>query len=161
VVDAEQQSRTRQFVEEQGLLWEGSGLPRIAGRILGWLLICQPAEQTAADLAGALAASKGSISTNTRLLLQLGIIERTSRLGQRAVLFRIAPGAWGRFVRNEQSRVTLFREGAERGLALLEDVPDAERTRLEEFRDLFAFIEREYPLLLEHYEQWRKNPESR
>ncbi len=161
MADAEHQNHTRQFVEEQGLLWEGSGLPRIAGRILGWLLICQPAEQTAADLASALSASKGSISTNTRLLLQLGIIERTSRLGQRAVLYRIAPGAWGRVVRNEQARVTLFREGAERGLALLDGVAGAERTRLEEFRDLFAFIEREYPLLLEHYKVWRQNPESR
>ena len=92
---------------------------------------------------------------------QLGIIERTSRLGQRAVLYRIAPGAWGQVVRNEQARVTLFREGAERGLALLEGAPAAERARLEEFRDLFAFIEREYPLLLEHYKAWRQNPESR
>ena len=161
MADTEHQNHTREFVEEQGLLWEGSGLPRIAGRILGWLLICQPAEQTAADLASALSASKGSISTNTRLLLQLGIIERTSRLGQRAILYRIAPGAWGRVVRNEQARVTLFREGAERGLALLDGVADAERTRLEEFRNLFAFIEREYPLLLEHYKVWHKNPESR
>ena len=161
MVEAERQSHTSPFVEEQGLLWEGSGLPRIAGRVIGRLLICQPAEQTAAELARALSASKGSISTNTRLLLQLGIIERTSRLGQRAVLYRIAPGAWDRVVRNEQARITLFREGAERGLALLEDVPGAERPRLEEFRDLFAFIEREYPLLLEHYKAWRKNPESR
>ena len=158
--DAEHQNHTRQFVEEQGLLWEGSGLSRIAGRIIGRLLICLPAEQTSAELARDLSASKGSISTNTRLLVQLGIIERTSRLGQRAVLFRIAPGAWGRLIRNEQARVTLFREGAERGLERLADVPGAERTRLEEFRDFYAFIEREYPLLLEHYEESRTLPES-
>ena len=153
--------RVRHFVEEQGLLWEGSGLPRMTGRILGWLLVCQPAEQTAAQLAEALTASKGSISTSTRLLLQLRLLERVSLPGERSTYFRIAEGAWGRYIMAEHSRVTLFREGAERGLALLEGRPAEQRARLLEFRDLFAFIEREYPLLLEHYAQWRADKESR
>ena len=147
--------RVRHFIEEQGLLWEGVGMARMTGRIIGFLLICQPAEQTAAQIAEALSASKGSISTNTRLLLQLGILERQSRPGDRSTYLRIATGAWDRFLMGEHARMTLIREGADRGLALLEDATASDRARLMEFRDMFAFIEREYPRLLQHYEEWR------
>jgi hypothetical protein len=153
--------RVLHFVEEQGLLWESAGMSRMTGRILGWLLVCQPAEQSAAQLAQALTASKGSISTNTRLLLRLGLLERVSHPGERSTYFRIAPGAWDRFIMGEHARVTLFREGADRGLALLDGATDPQRARLLEFRDLFAFMEREYPRLLEHYAQWRAQRESK
>ena len=33
----------RQYVEEVALYFEAQGLPRMIGRILGWLLICEPA----------------------------------------------------------------------------------------------------------------------
>ena len=48
------------FVEEFGRLLEEEGAPRIAGRILGWLLICEPPYQSFNDLVGVLGASKGS-----------------------------------------------------------------------------------------------------
>lgn len=149
-------SPTRQFVEEQGLLWEHSGLPRMTGRIIGWLLVCQPAEQTAAQLALALDASKGSISTNTRLLLQLGVIERVSLPGERATHFRIAAGGWENFILGEGHRVAKIRESAEQGLELLANAPAEHRARMLEFHDLFAFIDREYPMLLQHYAEWKK-----
>lgn len=140
------------FVEAHGMLWEASGLPRIAGRILGWLLVCQPAEQTAADLATALSASRASISTNTRLLEQFGIVERTARLGKRQTLFRIAPGAWSRVMRNEHERARRFREVAEQGLALASELDRSDTTRLDEFHNIWSFMERELPSLLDRYE---------
>lgn len=153
--------RMRHFVEEMGLLWEESGIPRMRGRIIGWMMVCSPARQTASQLAEFLSASKGSISTNTRALLQMGILERVAVPGERATYFQISEGAWQRFIMAEMDRITLFREGAERGLALLADAPDERRSRLLEFHDLFSFIEREYPLLLQHYAEWqatRENP---
>ncbi len=50
---------------------------RMAGRMLGWLLICDPPHQSMNAIADVLQASKGSISTMTRLLIQLDLIERT------------------------------------------------------------------------------------
>ena len=40
----------------------------MAGRMWGWLLICDPPEQTAADIAEALQASRGAISGTARIL---------------------------------------------------------------------------------------------
>ena len=71
----EQQVEEKHFVEEVGLFFEQSGMPRMAGRILGWLLISDPSHQTTSELAEVLLASKGSISTMTRLLIRIGLIE--------------------------------------------------------------------------------------
>jgi DNA-binding transcriptional regulator GbsR (MarR family) len=63
------------FIEELGMQFElEAAAPRMLGRVLGWLLVCDPPEQSAAELAERLQASKGSISTATRLLLRMGMI---------------------------------------------------------------------------------------
>ena len=66
----------------------------MTGRVLLWLLVCEPAEQTAAQLAEALQASTGTISTGTRMLERMRLAERSHVRGERADRPRIRPGAW-------------------------------------------------------------------
>ena len=47
------------YAEDFGLLFEGFGLPRMVGRVLGVLLISGGSEFSAEDLAEALQASRG------------------------------------------------------------------------------------------------------
>ncbi len=140
------------FVEEIGLLFERSGTPRMAGRILGWLLIADPPHQSTDQLIAALSASKGSVSMMTRLLIQIGLIERIALPGQRRDYFRVRPNAWARLLREQSGMLTVMRETAERGLALLADETAEHRRRLEEMRDFYAFFEREFPGLLARWE---------
>ena len=56
------------FVEEMGQVLASYGMTPMAGRMWGWLLICDPPEQTAADIADALHASRGAISGTARIL---------------------------------------------------------------------------------------------
>ena len=149
-----------EYVESFGLYWEEAGLPRMAGRILGWLLICDPPHQSMHDLTDALQASKSSISTATRMLIQMGIIERVSLPGQRRDHYRLVPDFWTRVLEEKAQQFTEFRRLAERGLALLEEASPARRQRLEEMRDLYAFMEREYPLVLSHCRAHRAASES-
>ncbi len=149
-----------QFVEALGLHWESSGGTRMSGRVLGWLTISHPAEQTAAELAAVLSASKGSISTATRSLLQLGLIEKVSVPGERAVRFRIAPGAWRHALHVSIELARGYRQLAELGLAALPADSPADRERLREMHDVHAFLESEYPKLLERYDAWRAAKED-
>ncbi|MEZ4612205.1 MAG: MarR family transcriptional regulator [Caldilineaceae bacterium] len=86
----------RQFLEDFALHMEHQGLPRMAGRILAWLLICDPPEQSMPDLVEVLQASKSSVSTMTRHLIQFGMIERVSLPGERRFLPRYMPDYWFR-----------------------------------------------------------------
>ena len=152
----ERQVEKKQFVEEVGISFEQTGLPRMAGRLLGWLLICDPPHQTTGELAEALLASKGSISTTTRLLIRIGLIERLSLPGVRHDYFRLKSGAWHQLLKDTLDQTTAFRQLMERGLVLLENKSLLTRQWLEEMRDMYAFLEREFPALLERWEQQRK-----
>src|SRR5215203_5426907 len=89
---------TRRYVDETGLLLENAGLPRIAGQVLGWLQVCDPETQSLADIATALGVSRASASTSTRLLEQVGLLERTILPGDRRDYYRISRDAWHRFM---------------------------------------------------------------
>ncbi len=150
------QFEKKRFVEEVGLLFEQTGLPRMAGRILGWLMIADPPHQTTSDLTEALLASKSSISTVTRLLIRISLIERASLPGERRDYFRIRSGAWHQLMGESLAQTTALRQLAENGLELLEGKAHLNRQWLEEMRDMYAFFEREFPALMERWEQERK-----
>jgi DNA-binding transcriptional regulator GbsR (MarR family) len=140
------------YIEEMGLYMESFGLPRMWGRVFGALLLANPPEQTADELAATLKASRGSISTATRMLEQAGLIDRISKPGERKDYFRNRPGAWNEATKRRIAAMSRFREMAEKGLALL-DADDPEvRRGLEEMRDYFAYWEREFPRLAANWE---------
>ena len=145
------------YVEEVGIVFEQTGLSRMAGRILGWLLISDPPHQSTAQLCEALMACKGSISTTTRLLIQSGLIERFSLPGVRYDYFRIRPDAWQHMIRRGlEDEIKMIRQLAEHGLELMADRTPLTRKWLEEMRDVYIFLEREFPALLERWEKERK-----
>ncbi len=148
----------QQFIETVGLSFELVGLPRMAGRILGWLLISNPPHQSPSQLAEVLQASKGSISTMTRLLTQIGLIERTSLPGQRRDYFRIKPNAWAELTKQRITQIKTFREIAEQGLTLIDSNTPHLRQRLEEMQGVHAFLEQELPLMMERWE--RRQPQG-
>src|SRR5437867_3493939 len=79
--------QTANFIERMGLTLESDGLPRIAGRIFGLLLVSDDA-RSLDDLAAELRVSKGSVSTNARLLEQRGLLERICRPADRRDYYR-------------------------------------------------------------------------
>src|SRR5687767_1293747 len=81
---------TARFIERMGLFCEADGLPRIAGRIFGFLLL-QPDECSLDDIADALGVSKASVSNDTRRLQQLGLLARVGRPGDRRDYYAVAP----------------------------------------------------------------------
>ncbi len=151
------QAEEQQFVEEVGLVLEQTGLPRMAGRILGRLIISDPPHQSTDQLTQVLMASSGSISSMTRLLIQTGLIERLSLPGVRRDYFRLRSDASQHMIRRGlEDEIKMVRQLAEHGLELLIDKTPLTRKWLEELHDVYAFLEREFPTLLERWEQKRK-----
>lgn len=131
------------FADEIGLLWEELGLPRAWGRVLGWLLVCEPESQSAEDLAVVLHASRGSISMATRSLIRMDIIERQTKRGDRRTYYRIRPGTWTTVFEHQIQSITKARQLAKRGLELLNNEPATRRDRLQELHGFTEFYERE------------------
>ncbi|MBI3957658.1 MAG: MarR family transcriptional regulator [Chloroflexi bacterium] len=143
----------QQYVEEFGLFAEQIGLTRMAGRILAWLLICDPPHQTMNELVDALQTSKSSISTTTRLLITFGMLERVSLTGERRDYYRLVPDLWTSAMERSAQQFAGFRKMADRGLALLADAEPDRRRRLQEMHALYTFIGREFPQILERWQE--------
>ena len=143
------------YAEDFGLLFEGFGLPRMVGRVLGVLLTSTEQDLSAEQLAQALQASRGSISSATRTLTGMGLVQRRTRPGERRDYFRIKPGTWDELMRRELESLRTFREMAERGLTLVNSDVVA-RQNLEEMREFYAYWEKELPAVLERWEEYRK-----
>ena len=152
------QSSIERFVEELGILLElEAGTPRMVGRTLGWLLVCDPAEQSAAELAEMLQASKGSISTATRVLLRMGLVGRVRFRGERFDRFRVQPEAWDEFFwRDEQFKTP--RRVLRIGLDALAAEPPGRRARLEKLDAMYARWQERMPKLREEYLAQRTRP---
>lgn len=138
------------------MLAEG-GLPRVAGRIWAWLLICEPAQQTAADLAEQLHASRGAISGAVRILETAGLVKRTSRRGDRREYFHVPPGSIISVLNARLPVTSAWRQIADDGLVVLRERTPESRARLQEVRDVYAFMEQELPSMLDRFLEQRKD----
>jgi MarR family len=140
----------RQFVEDVGRVFEAFGHSRMAGRVLGWLLIADPPRQSSRDIGVALGASKGAISVATRMLEAGGLATRVAVPNERGDYFELQPDAFQRGL-DQRDTMRVFRELMERGLTAVGD-PDSPRAeRLRKTRDWYAFLERELPALSERF----------
>jgi DNA-binding transcriptional regulator GbsR (MarR family) len=146
----------RIYVEKVGLYFEQLTLPRMAGRIFGWLLISASPLVSMNELVEVLQASKSSISSMTRLLIQIELVELVSLPGERRDYYRIAANAWTNSLKERLEQAHTFRKLADEGLALLVGSDPERRLRLEEMHSLYAFLERELPQLMERWQLERK-----
>lgn len=141
------------FAEHIGRFLENKGMTGAPGRVLGWLLVCQPAHQSAEELATGLQLSRGSVSMAVNSLQVAGAVERIKLPGKRATYYRMKPGFW---LNEATSKAQLARQWsrlAEQGITELSQDPDFDAGRLEETRNVYEF-------LAEHYERielsWRE-----
>jgi DNA-binding transcriptional regulator GbsR (MarR family) len=144
------------YVEELAILYESFGFPRMAGRIMGWLLICDPPHQSLEQLGKVLKASKGSISTMTRLLLQFGIARRVSLPGDRRDYIAIPEGWLSSLWAQQTHRSHAVAQIAAKGLQLLQGATGQRRPRLQELHDMYEFLDREMPQLLARWQREKK-----
>src|SRR5580704_4495871 len=115
------------------------GLPPITGRILGWLLICEPAEQSAGEIADAIGASRASLTTSMRLLTAGEFVRRRHRPGERTTYFRIDDDAWEKVIRQRIVGMASLREITEDAMALIG--PETERaSRVRAAHEFFGWL---------------------
>jgi len=131
------------FVDRLGLFMEMLGGPRTMGRVYGWLLICDPPQQSLTQLAEVLSVSKASVSTVARQLQEAGMIERLpSPIRQHQ--YRVTPGGFASVLDTQLSRMKFGVEAADFGLSLMGDDRGNQRERLEDFRDFCEFSAHDY-----------------
>lgn len=99
---------TDAFVEQIGIIFQTDGMPRVAGRLFGLLLVS--AEPRSLDeLATKLRVTKASISVNARLLEEKGIVERIGRQADRRDYYQIVDDIVERMLEQRMAKIRRIR----------------------------------------------------
>jgi hypothetical protein len=129
------------------------GFPPMAGRLLGYLTVCEP-EPSIADLADALMASRSAITGAIKLLESFHLVQRTRGAGER--LDRVSLDAAGIQGNGFDAGQYLAQaELAREGLALLRDAPPERRALLEEIEVFAGFLAERMPALQKEWQEKR------
>lgn len=147
---------TQEFVERVGLKFEAEGLPRIAGRIMGVLLVSSE-PRTQDELAELLQVSRGSISSNARLLERMGSVERVGQPGDRRDFYRLSGCMHARVLEHWTERMRQLRDLMTDALSVPSASDPAVRERLEMKREFFGHMVEE---LSAAEERWRNRGAS-
>jgi DNA-binding transcriptional regulator GbsR (MarR family) len=122
------------FIELMGRHMEEEGMPRIAGRLMAALMLnAEPCSLD--DLTEQLKVSKGSISSNARLLENIGIAERITVAGDRRDFYQISENVVERVLLRQIDRNRLMLQRLEVGRATATDQVVVER-----FESLTRFV---------------------
>ncbi len=120
------------FAEEMGFAFEHMGSTRMIGRVFGALLVADPPEMSAEEIAEFLHASRGSISQTTRQLVQIALIERVRKPGVRRDYFRVRRHAWVEASRQRIAEVERLKALFSHGLDTMANAQPESRRALEE-----------------------------
>ena len=141
------------FIEKVGRWWEMILGGRSAGRILGWLMICEPPHRSAAQLMDELHLSAGTVSTQTGVTERVGFVERVTFPGDRVTYYQLRPNVWVELMRAETERIGEMLRLAEAG----EEVLPAERPeRVADLRRVASFFLEEWPDTMERLMEYLK-----
>ena len=145
----------RQLVEEFGLLYEQMGVTRMAGRVSGYLLMCDPPVQSLTQIAEALGVSKAAVSGAAHVLLQFGVVELVAEPGQRGDFYRALPGQMDSMLRLDHVRT--LHALLERGLASVADKDETQSNYalMHDLRSFSVFLESEIPGVIARWQRHR------
>ncbi|HEV2412997.1 MAG TPA: hypothetical protein VGS28_04325 [Candidatus Saccharimonadales bacterium] len=138
------------FIDEFERVFEDAeNMPPMAGRLLAYLMVCDPPEQTFEALQIALSASAGSVSTMAQLLLDRGLVTRFRPPNSRRDYLSIHRDMPMRLLQGNIRSVLIMHDLAEEGISLV----SPENSRVKDFHDLYSMLVEEMPKLIDQWEE--------
>lgn len=146
-----------EFVEDSGMYFERLGLSRTSGRVIGWLLISPDGTADAPELCADLAVAKSSMSVALRQLVGAGLVQRYRPPRERRDRYRLAEDVFGQAFRAKMAEFDAFHTLVAQGLRVVGNARQAAaaRARLQLMADMYGFMAREFPALLDRWESQR------
>lgn len=127
-------------------------IPPIAGRLLGYLTVCEPEQQSINELADTLMASRSAIVGAVQVLENVHIVKRERAAGKRNDLISVDASSFeGRGFDGSvyKAQAALFKEG----LSLIKKSPTERQEQLEELVHFTEFLAARMPAL---QKEWYK-----
>lgn len=146
------------FIEEAGLYFESLGMTRMAGRILGYLMVTDKEMVSFDELTQVLHASKSSISTSVKLCVNVQFVKPMSLTGDRKTYYMLSPDvSWVEIFQRRTEQIKYMQGLLNRAMNLRANEKDKPSQWLKEAREFYDFILREFPELLAKWEAHKQS----
>jgi len=143
------------FADHAGRLFARRyGMAPMVGRLLGYLAVCDPREQSIAELADALLASRSAIAGAVNTLENLRMIPRSRAAGER--MDRVSLDmSYSQTTGFDPAEYREQGELAREGLRMLADAPPERRAILLEWAAFADFLVERLPVLEQEWKERR------
>lgn len=138
-----QDDAVRAFVENTGFFGLENGIPRSVARVMGYMLICEPAQQSAPDICNELQMSAGAVSNALMLLQRVGLVKRASVPGKRKLYYEIDENGWYRAIEQRLKSIPKAITLAETGLQI-----SPTNSRLQAMKRTYAAFDQELAAII-------------
>ena len=146
------------FIEENGILFESLGMTRMAGRIMGFLMVTDKEMVSFEELTQVLQASKSSISTNVKSLIQVKFVKPVSTPGDRKTYYMLSQDiSWSEIFNKRMEELNYLVSIFNRALNLRTNKNDKPAQWLDKAMEFYEWISGKFPALMEEWEEYQKN----
>ena len=145
------------FADQAGSFYAREyGFPPVTGRVLGYLTVCDPPQQTINELAETLLASRSAITGAVRQLEGFHAVRRTRAAGDRLDRVSLDPAAG--LQPKGFSPVPYLEQAAlaREALALLADASPERRAVLEDAAGFYGFLAKRLPEVLGEWQEYQR-----
>ncbi|WP_262704972.1 MULTISPECIES: hypothetical protein [Streptomyces] len=121
------------------------------GFIIGWMMICDPVEQSAHQLCETLGVSREAVDHIDKLLVPPGVLTR-NELPDGEYTLSMSVDVWPKTVQHSMLALPSFHSVMEHGLNVLADAPEERRRRVANMERFFRYLGEELPAVFDRYE---------
>ncbi len=129
----------KEFIEQVGLIAQAEALPKIAGRVMG-MLIFDGKDYSFSEIAEELDISRGSVSSSVSLLTAMGVIERTSKPGDRQDYFKLSDDPYTTFFNRALKRAEKAHQSIQQTRQSVPADKKEIRRRLKEYEKFYTTL---------------------
>lgn len=147
---ARDDAAVRAFVERFALVLDAAGMQRMAARAFGALVASDTGSLTARELADALRVSPAAISGSVRYLENARLARRARRPDDRTDHWTLGDDVWYEAMATRTDIFDALLAALDEGISAVPTGGSA-ADRMTEFRDFFAYMRDEMPLLVERW----------
>lgn len=145
------------FIEETGIFFESLGLTRMAGRILGFLMVTDKERVSFDELTQVLHASKSSISTNIKTLVTVKFIKPITTPGDRKTYYTLSHDiSWSEIFNKRVHELNHLTSLFNKALNLRTNRNDSPGQWLSKAMEFYEWLESELPQLMEKWEKYQQ-----
>lgn len=146
-------SSTDSLLNEFAVHMEQFGIPPLAARIFGVMLLVEPAEKSTQDIIALTGGSKGAISLMLRMMEHMGMIEKCSIPSKRGHGWRLRRHFMVHMIDHKLRAVRSIREFLE---ARLENEAGHSDFAIRNLREMLHFYQFLHEQMTDSFERWKK-----